>query len=398
MTGRANHSTRPSTRRKLSRGAAAMAALMTLVLAGVVDAAVTPDTIITGGPTGPWASRTATFSFTSTVAGASFQCKLDGGLWTSCTSPKSYTRLTQGLHTFRVRAKKSTKIDQTPAVRRFTVDTIAPNTSITSGPSGTTLDLRPEFAFTSSQAGSTFECSIDISGFTQCISPFRANPPTLHTLHTFQVRARDKAGNVDASPAMREFTVEPVSIGGAPYAQAAAALYLPDSVDLDVPAQCTTPGTDCPGGTPLPPSSQLRMQTTDLSVIYAAGTSRFDVSATITVQTLLAFNVQLPFVGDCTMTMDSSQGAVPTWNVQTRLQFTYDTNGDIRIIPSDMTLTGVESLDWQLSGNFGCQNASFPQYAAAFFQATLQAYWESVGIPLCEYPAPTLVGPVCSHP
>ena len=85
-------------------------------------------------------------------------------------------------------------------------DTDPPETSITSGPSGTTIDSTPTFAFISDEAG-TFECRTDGDTFAVC-----ATPSTLAALpdgfHTFEVRAKDTAGNIDPNPATRSFTVD----------------------------------------------------------------------------------------------------------------------------------------------------------------------------------------------
>ena len=64
-----------------------------------------PDTTITGGPKAKSKKKTATFTFTGTDARAvaSFECKLDGGSFQPCTSPKS-VKVKKGTHTFQVRA------------------------------------------------------------------------------------------------------------------------------------------------------------------------------------------------------------------------------------------------------------------------------------------------------
>ena len=65
----------------------------------------------------------ASFSFTSSEAGSSFSCRIDGGSWGVCSSPKSYSGLAEGGHTFEVRATDGAgNTDSTPASRTFTVE------------------------------------------------------------------------------------------------------------------------------------------------------------------------------------------------------------------------------------------------------------------------------------
>jgi DNA-binding beta-propeller fold protein YncE len=93
-----------------------------------------PDTTITEGPSGPIATSTASFSFTSSEEGASFECSLDGAQFSACESPQSYEELAEGSHTFRVRALDGeSNPDPTPATRKFQVDTVAPETTIVLG-------------------------------------------------------------------------------------------------------------------------------------------------------------------------------------------------------------------------------------------------------------------------
>jgi hypothetical protein len=364
----------------------------------VANAATAPDTAITSGPSGLIASRKATFSFSSSIAASKFKCKIDTNSWVLCTSPKSYAKLKQGAHTFQVKAKKGTRVDKTAAVRTFTVDSVAPNTTMTDGPTGTTLDLGPEFSFSSSQAGSTFECTVDGSPWngqwTACTSPWTAGSLYIHQPYTAMVRARDPAGNVDPSPATRTFTIEPINLGGDPYAQAAAQLYFPASVNLDVPASCGTNAVDCPGETPVAPSDQLHMQTSNLSAVYASGASRWDVTATISVASLAPISVQFSGV-DCSLTFDSSGGETPTWTATTQLLFTYTLDGDVHITPTSTAVYGMTGDDLVLQGSFVCTIASaYPvSTAQALVTETLEAYWQSVGWPLCEAAAPALVGP-----
>ncbi|MGB0120212.1 MAG: carboxypeptidase regulatory-like domain-containing protein [Solirubrobacterales bacterium] len=85
-----------------------------------------PDTRIDSGPSGTITADEATFTFSSTDADATstFQCRIDSGEFLSCTSPKSFSSLTEGAHTFAVRATDAAgNLDGTPAIRTFKVDT-----------------------------------------------------------------------------------------------------------------------------------------------------------------------------------------------------------------------------------------------------------------------------------
>jgi hypothetical protein len=89
---------------------------------------VAPDTTLTGGPgEGATASsQSITFGFGSSEGGT-FECQLDGTGWTACESPRSYTGLSEGPHTFAVRALDvAGNVDGSPATRTWTVDVPPP--------------------------------------------------------------------------------------------------------------------------------------------------------------------------------------------------------------------------------------------------------------------------------
>ena len=194
---------------------------VTLVVQADPSADTTPpDTSVTGGPSGLTNDSTPTFSFTSTEAGSTFECKIDGDPnantgWAACNSG-SFTpsALAGGAHTFYVRARDTAgNTDQSPASRAFTVDTTPPDTSVTGGPTGATNDSTPTFSFTSTEVGSTFECKIDgdpnaNTGWAACNSGSFTPSALTAGAHTFYVRATDQAGNTDQSPASRAFTVD----------------------------------------------------------------------------------------------------------------------------------------------------------------------------------------------
>ena len=86
-------------------------------------------------------------------------------------------------------------------------DSVAPQTRITRGPSGTVRADHATFGFTSSESGGSFACRLDGGAWRACASPatfrgLREGP------HRLQVRASDAAGNTDATPAVRRWTVD----------------------------------------------------------------------------------------------------------------------------------------------------------------------------------------------
>ncbi len=172
-----------------------------------------PDTVIDSGPIGLTNQATPTFTYHSTLTGSSFSCSIDGGAYVSCPSGGYTTpKLTDGTHTFSVKATSGAGIpDPTPASRSFTVDATAPDTFFDSGPGATTKDPKPLFGYRSSEEGSRFECRLDAGTFEPCgLNGYEPDNPLADGSHTFTVRAIDPAGNVDATPASRTFSVDSV--------------------------------------------------------------------------------------------------------------------------------------------------------------------------------------------
>ena len=63
-----------------------------------------PQTTIDSGPSGLTSDSTPTFGFSSDQPASTFECRVDSGSFTSCTSTHTTASLTDGAHTFEVRA------------------------------------------------------------------------------------------------------------------------------------------------------------------------------------------------------------------------------------------------------------------------------------------------------
>jgi hemolysin type calcium-binding protein/Big-like domain-containing protein len=189
-----------------------------------IDDGLVPETTITSGPTGP--TGDPTWTFISDEPWAKFQCadvngggSPSGGDWSSCTSPATLPATPErSSRVFWVRAVDDQQSDATPSFRAFTIDTIAPDTRIDSGPSGggVTTNPSPEFSFSSDDADKTgFLCRFDAESFFACSSPWTASP-LADGPHTFEVAATDAAGNFDNTPAQVSFRVETSGPGASP--------------------------------------------------------------------------------------------------------------------------------------------------------------------------------------
>ncbi len=173
-----------------------------------------PDTTITQAPPTLTNQTVLTFTFTGTATTAKFQCRVDTEPFADCTTP-FVTMLPQhmpvtgdGPHLFDVRAVDAGgNADPTPAEAKWTLDTTAPDTPITSGPSGSTSDTSATFPFTSNEAGSTFPCTLDGGTPVACNGGSQSYPTLAPGSHTFTVAATDPAGNVDPSPATQTWTI-----------------------------------------------------------------------------------------------------------------------------------------------------------------------------------------------
>jgi RHS repeat-associated protein len=168
---------------------------------------VSPDTTITEGPSGKVSNESVVFKLSSSEGHETFECKMDSGAYGACGSTKDYPGLAEGSHTFKARAVDAAgNADSTPVERTFEVFD-PPNTTITSPQPSYLNNERPPVTFTSDEAESTFECSLSTSSnpawpfYTACTNPYTIPANLENKTYYLRIRAKDKHGNKDASPA-----------------------------------------------------------------------------------------------------------------------------------------------------------------------------------------------------
>lgn len=120
----------------------------------------------------------------------------------------SFGYVPSGLHTYTVKATDG--VNNTSAasdVRRVTVDSQKPATTIDSGPASVDKTASATLSFSSNETATDFECALDGGAFGHCSSP-TGYAGLGEGQHAFAVRAVDRAGNTDATPAKRSWTVD----------------------------------------------------------------------------------------------------------------------------------------------------------------------------------------------
>jgi hypothetical protein len=120
----------PFARRPLLAAVIALTALATWITLAAAASGVAEPAIISH-PAELTNQTSASFTYSDSQAGVTFQCQLDGAGYTACPSAGiTYTGLEAGSHSFKVRAVSGTKTS-TATVFKWTIDTTAPTTTLT---------------------------------------------------------------------------------------------------------------------------------------------------------------------------------------------------------------------------------------------------------------------------
>jgi len=166
-----------------------------------------PAAAIDSKPPNPTSATGASFTYHSSPAGASFECKLDASSFEGCPgSGIEYGGpLAEGMHTFQVRAKDVSEHVGAPASYSWRVDTTAPTATIDTHPADPSPGASASFTYHSSEAGSSFECSLAAGAaadsFSACLTSGKSYASLANGDYTFKVRAADSAGNQGAAAA-----------------------------------------------------------------------------------------------------------------------------------------------------------------------------------------------------
>src|SRR6266480_1379712 len=172
-----------------------------------VDTTPPPPPTITSAPPDSSNAASASFGFLDTEAGVGFRCQLDGSAFTPCSSPTLYAGLSDGSHTFRVKAVDAAGNESGTIARAWTVDTTQPPPpTINSAPVDPTNATDAVFGFSDTEAGVGFRCQLDGGGFGACSSPATYGSLSDGS-HTFRVKAVDAAGN-ESGAITRAWTVD----------------------------------------------------------------------------------------------------------------------------------------------------------------------------------------------
>jgi hypothetical protein len=172
---------------------------------------VAGDTAVTSAPEPLSNVTTPSFTYSSDASDLDyFECRLVGGaspmVFEHCDdSGTPYGPLADGDYAFEVRSVDlAGNPDPSPAVNEFTVDTVAPETTIGKAPAATVGTDSVTFGFASDKDPSSFECRLS-GGQAAAWQPCAGTSKTFTGLvdgdYLFEVRATDAAGNTDATPA-----------------------------------------------------------------------------------------------------------------------------------------------------------------------------------------------------
>jgi calcineurin-like phosphoesterase family protein len=159
-----------------------------------VDTVAPAAPVISSRPADPSTFTSATFVFADSDPSATFRCSLDGATASTCSSPKSYSTLSDGTHSFAVTAKDTAGNSSPQTAASWRIDSTPPPAPTISSATPDASGANASFSFGDSDPTATFRCSIDNSAFAACTTPAGVGALSDGT-HVWGVRAVDTVGN-----------------------------------------------------------------------------------------------------------------------------------------------------------------------------------------------------------
>ena len=168
---------------------------------------VTPPVLtVTSYPLSITNQLAVSFAFLSPDSTAKFICRLDSQAASECTSPKTYSGLSEGLHSVQIYGEDSVGNRSDLRVISWQVDASAPDTVLLQAPPAFSNNNVSTVAFTATKSG-TFSCKLDGGAALSCTSP-QTFSGLADGSHAMIVTATDTAGNVDPTPLNVSWTID----------------------------------------------------------------------------------------------------------------------------------------------------------------------------------------------
>jgi hypothetical protein len=166
-----------------------------------VDTAAPPAPSITAKPASLSTTTSASLSFTDSESAVAFRCTIDLSASAACSSPRTYSKLSHGAHSFGVQAVDAAGKRSDSTTWSWSIDSLAPPAPVlTTEPTDPTYNATNNLAWSDSEAGVSFQCSLENGAWEACSTPYTYVIATSnYGQHQFAVRAVDGAGNVSAA-------------------------------------------------------------------------------------------------------------------------------------------------------------------------------------------------------
>ena len=164
-----------------------------------------PLVFLSSAPEAHDRSTSPTFVFESNIPGTTFACSLDDAPSEPCQSPVQLSGLGDGPHALRIVATDPAG-NSNASVHEWTVDTVAPVVSFSSGPPPVTNRTDVSVKVEVSEESTTATCALDGAPHADC-EGWVEFTGLADGVHTFSVTATDLAGNV-SDPGIRTWIVD----------------------------------------------------------------------------------------------------------------------------------------------------------------------------------------------